>query len=344
MFCRMAICSNSKQRNGTAGGQSVKQLKPQLWTLGSSMICTKADAHDVAPLNSFISWQDGNDTFHILPRDDALLADLNEGDSAIGRIQECGSGGAVWIIGNEVICKVKSWNEERQLEATTIEFVRDNFPSVPLPEVLYSWIDRPFKRTFLILKRVHARTLNIAWPSLSLSQRQNLANEMAGHCLTLAGKKSSRFESVSGRGVLEHWLMGKLPADHPSCMPMTLGPFSGLEMKEYMSKISGAPVPDFDVDALPFFHCDLGPTNILVSNDGDSVAAIIDWESSAYFPDFWVATRPATNWAYRLSEPNVDPQDPYEWAKLFSSALVVKGFSCQEEAFRKWKDTKTGPA
>ncbi|TVY46687.1 hypothetical protein LOCC1_G004113 [Lachnellula occidentalis] len=328
--------------------ESVKRMNPQLWTLGSSMICVKAEAHDVASPNSLLSWQDGNNTFHISPRDDSLtnllLKYMGDGDSAIDQIHDGGCGGGVWAIGNEVICKVKSWSEERQLEATTIDFVRDNFPSVPLPEVLYSWIDRPFKRTYLLLKRVHARTLNAAWQSLSTGQRQNIANEMAEHCLTLAGKTSPRFESASGYGVLEHWLMGEVPESHVSWLPMTLGPFSGPEMKEYMSKISSAPVPDFDVEALPFFHCDLGPTNILVSDDGDRVVAIIDWESTAYFPNFWVATRPATNWAYRLSEPNVDPQDLYEWGTLFSSALVVKGFSCQDVVYSAWNKANTGPA
>jgi hypothetical protein len=120
--------------------------------------------------------------------------------------------------------------------------------------------------------------------------------------------------------------MGKPPASNPTWLPMTLGPLTGRQMKAYMSNISREPVPDFD-DTLPFYHCDLGPTNILVSDDGDSVAAIIDWEAAAYFPSFWVATRPATNWAYRLSEPTpaVD-QERYEWSSLFTKALVAKRF------------------
>jgi hypothetical protein len=74
---------------------------------------------------------------------------------------------------------------------------------------------------------------------------------------------------------------------------MTLGPLSWTELKAYLSKIPDEPALEFDY-AFPFYHCDLGLTNILVSDDGDSVAAIIDWEAAAYFPSFWVATRPAT--------------------------------------------------
>jgi len=64
----------------------------------------------------------------------------------------------------------------------------------------------------------------------------------------------------------------------------------------------------------------------------------------AYYPDFWVATRPAGNPAYRLSEPTVDPLELYGWNKIFSAALVAKGFSCQNDVFQKWRKAVTGPA
>lgn len=188
---------------------------------------------------------------------------------------------------------MKGWGEDRQLESTTIEFVRRTFPSVPLPEVLYSWIDKPLKRTYMILVRVHARTLNAAWPQLSVTQRQKIANDMAKYCLVLSTKTSTRYESISGYGVFEYWLMGRPPASIPTWLPMTLGPWSWTELKTYMSRISDQPAPEFDQE-FPFYHCDLGPTNIRVSDDGECVAAIIDWEAAAYFPSFWVATRPAT--------------------------------------------------
>jgi hypothetical protein len=75
--------------------ESVKRMNPQLWTLGTSLICAKVGAHDMHPRNSIVSWQDDNNTFHLLPRDDSLLTNLSEGDSAIDLIQECGTNGSV---------------------------------------------------------------------------------------------------------------------------------------------------------------------------------------------------------------------------------------------------------
>jgi hypothetical protein len=75
--------------------ESVKRMNPQLWTLGTSLICAKVGAHDMHPRNSIVSWQDDSNAFHLLPRDDSLLKNLSEGDSAIDLIQECGTNGSV---------------------------------------------------------------------------------------------------------------------------------------------------------------------------------------------------------------------------------------------------------
>lgn len=322
--------------------ESVKRINPDLWTLGSKMMCVKAPVQDISQPNACCSWEDGGCKFYLLPRDETVLVNSDEGDPAIDRMHECGTGGSVWRIGNEAICKVKSWREDRQVEADTIAFVRANFPQIPLPEVLYSWIDKAINRAYLILRRVHSRTLNSAWPELSVGQRLNIASEVAQYCSVLGQKTSLKYETISGHGVLEHSLMGKLPASHPSWLPPLVGPFSGSEMKAYMARISSAPIPEF-VESFLFYHPDLGPTNILISDDGEKVAAIIDWEAAAYFPSFWVATRPATNWAFQLSEPNSE-DEKNQWSNLFVKAIEEKGFKCLQAAYTTWKSAVNGPA
>ena len=317
--------------------ESVKRIDSRLWTLGSTMICSKISAGEIQPLNSITSWQDGDSTFHLVPRDRISRTIPNEGNSAVDRIQECGTGGSLWGIGNEVICKVKGWCEGRQLEATTIDFARRNWPDVLVPQVIYSWIDRHLNRTFLILKRVHARTLNAAWPQLSADQRSNIAEEAAQHCLILAAKTLSRYETVSGSGVLEYSLMEHPPASNPTWLPMTLGPFSCKEMKNYMTTISSEPPPELD-GSFHFYHPDLGPTNILVSNDGNSVATIIDWEAAAYFPRFWIATKPVSSWAFRLE--STTDAEKNGWAKLLVSALETRGFKSLNTVYLKWNKAK----
>jgi hypothetical protein len=89
-------------------------------------MCVKAGTQETPPLSAVSSWQDGYSNFYLLPRDETLLMASGKGDPAIDRIKEYGTGGSVWGIGSEAICKVKGWREDRQLEATTIAFVSKN--------------------------------------------------------------------------------------------------------------------------------------------------------------------------------------------------------------------------
>jgi hypothetical protein len=77
-------------------------------------------------------------------------------------IYQAGPGSAVWTLGNQAICKVHAWKENIQLEAETLAFIHERFPTIPIPEVLFSWIDKSMNRSFLIMKRIHARTLEVA--------------------------------------------------------------------------------------------------------------------------------------------------------------------------------------
>jgi hypothetical protein len=42
---------------------------------------------DAQPHNSIVCWQDGDSTFHLLPRDDSVIEKLGQGDPVIDRIQ-----------------------------------------------------------------------------------------------------------------------------------------------------------------------------------------------------------------------------------------------------------------
>lgn len=128
------------------------------------------------------------------------------------------------------------------------------------------------------------------------------------------------------------------PASNPTRLGMTFGPFSSTELKPYMTRFSSKPPPQFD-EPFVFYHPDLGPTNILVSDDGDSLAAIIDWEAAAYFPRFWVATK-CQQGPLRL-EPTTDT-DINGWAKLLVRTLEMKGFHSLDPVYRKWNRAQPG--
>lgn len=190
-----------------------------------------------------------------------------------------------------MICKVHAWKEGLQVEWETIAFVREHFPSVPVTEVLYGWVDKSINRCFFIMKRMRARTLDETWSSLTHQQRLNIAKEVAGYTALVATAASSRYQTVSGCAVDNPFLMQGHDFHSPihHWFPRTVGPFSGPELRAYWSKISSVPPPSCD-DTFVLSYGDQGPTNILVSDDGNSVAAVIDWANASYVPRFWVLT------------------------------------------------------
>ena len=129
------------------------------------------------------------------------------------------------------------------------------------------------------------------------------------------------------------------PESHPTWKPITFGPFSHEAMHAYMTKISTDPAPDIDPQ-FQFYHADLGPMNIMVSEDGDRVTGVIDWETAAYYPRFWVATKPVTAWrAFNLE---CDTDEPKLWGQLLGQALETHGYKRLDAAFRRWNNSRGG--
>jgi hypothetical protein len=308
--------------------------------MGTAVTCLKTKADATPPKTSLAFWLDGDYTIHLLPQHNYTIGTNEHSQDKPDHklIYQAGSGSAVWHIGNSTICKVHAWKEGLQLESETLAFIREHFPTIPIPEVLFSWVDESINRSFLIMTRIHARTLEVAWPSLSPQQRSNIAKEVARYTTLVATKTSSRFQTVSGRGVAKPWLMQGYDFDGPihSWFPHTIGSFTAPELREHWTKISSIP-PSFE-DKFVLYHDDQCPTNILVSDDGDRVEAIIDWVNVAYVPRFWVATAPLTVGGFRFEID--DFERSREWAVMLAEALERQGFEGCVEEVKEWGKQK----
>jgi hypothetical protein len=87
------------------------------------------------------------------------------------------------------------------------------------------------------------------------------------------------------------------------------------------------------------YHADLGPTNIMISEDG-SVSGVLDWESAGYYPEFWIATKPLVSGRFYL--PQVS-EDRMAWAKLLVNALEIEGFKPSKDKYQAWKNLVRPP-
>ncbi|KAI9652185.1 MAG: hypothetical protein M1831_007166 [Alyxoria varia] len=247
--------------------------------------------------------------------------------------------GAVWKIGNAYI-KVHSWIEGMEKEEATINFVKEN-TCINVPKVIQAWIEEPLNRSFLITQQMNGQTLQQAWKSLTEEQHKQIASTIASFIEILSAFTSDRFQSVTGAGVADDHLNVEQPWSEPSWKPHFLRPMSPLRLKEFLSWSPALLEID---ERFRFYHADLGPTNIMVTGDG-GVVGIIDWESAAFYPDFWLGTKPCVSAGYLLEFCDADNEVTQDtaWGYALRDALEAKGFSFRGDVYIKWKKALKRP-
>ncbi|KAL2859273.1 hypothetical protein BJX68DRAFT_261716 [Aspergillus pseudodeflectus] len=280
-----------------------------------------------------ISWEDTDGSFCLLADDSELS--LSE-QPLTDLIYQAGTSSAVWAIGSNAICKVKTWTHGMEMESDTLALVKASFPDIPVPDVIYAWLDEKLSRSFLILKRVQGNTLAQVWHYLTPEKRDGIATTVAQYCSELANLTSSKFQSATGHGVLEPFMNVRAKDSHPSWKPRLLGPMTGSSHQSYLQRISRIYEPPVTA-TFHFYHADLGPTNVLISDDG-KIKSILDWESAGYYPKYWVTLKPYMSLGFCLPAAN----DRYAWADLLIAKLGERGFVLDMACIEWYKDLDRG--
>ena len=303
--------------------QSIRQIGPSRWYFGS-LVCERIIT-TMQYADAVAAWEEDECTYILRNTKDGGIATASFVDSSeeLRLVHVGGSSSAVWTIGREAFCKVKAWNPEMETEDKTIAFIKKTAPQISTPEVIYAWTDHD--RSFLILRRIKGSTLRDAWTSLSLSQRHSVVKSIATLCDILAQNTSQMLGSATGRPVLEPFLS---PSDSG-----LLGLLTHNECKRYFS-VSSDECPPLGRDFY-FYHPDLGPGNIIVSDDG-RVAGILDWEAAGYYPAFWIATKPSVSPGLDFYPPIAECDD-HEWRKCLRMELERRGYPQASEWYIKWK-------
>jgi len=302
---------------------SVLRTRQNHWLLGSRYVCE----HVVyVPNDAVISWEADGNTYCIRKSSADEKNSIILGDSESDRFHHAGTSAAVWNIGGTFV-KVKAWRHGMQLESDTIRFV-NSISSIPTPEIVFSWVDVDWNRSFLVLKALKGRTLDRVWESLSADLRERIAGTVAQYCRTLALTTSEMLMTANGNGVLEPFLAAHPPDSEPSWKPQIFGPYSLSQLRSYLSE---SPVCEGHIEPFCFYHADLGPRNIIVGEDG-SVVGIIDWESAGFYPMFWLGTKPLVSAGFFLYE-----AERLAWARLLASTLEREGLMPNMEMYQAWK-------
>ncbi|POR35819.1 Uncharacterized protein TPAR_03986 [Tolypocladium paradoxum] len=317
--------------------ESVKQVSANRWRMGRALLeCERLSPDNLLRPNdgALATWKDGNDWFILRASGDAdagearTVPDKEDGPGDTVRlVHQLGSSSAVWAVGRDAFCKVKTWYPGLESEAKTIAFVREHCPQIPLPDVVYEYIDGD--KSFLILKRVPGRTLRDAWADLSSASRNCILATVVDFCEAMATQTAPCLQSVTGG-----------PIDEPYLSPDGARPFGPLTVQQgisYFSATLAESAPDWGAE-FHFYHADLGPSNIMVSAAG-AVTGILDWELAGFFPRFWISTKPSVSPGLNFC-PSVADSEDYEWRKMLRLSLEMKGFSRAADWYMEWTKTK----
>lgn len=207
-------------------------------------------------------------------------------------------------------------------EHVTLQFLKDHeIQGFDFPNVHHHF--EADSRYFIIVSRVPGQVLDKAWQNLDDATRQLYVDKVADIFNNLAKLKGQRICGVDGHQLLERYLIKGSGKNADDLSPENL--------------FQNCTEMGMDVSQLVFYHCDLGPTNLLVDPTTGSIG-IIDWELAGYVPMEWVRTK------FRLSA-GMDfshGEDDYKrsWRRSVAQRLEQAGYMDVVDAWWKFQDSK----
>lgn len=318
-------------------GLSITLTSPDRWSMGSMMECEKVTGS--APADAVTVWTDGDSTYCLRRKPEPITNKLPPpGDSVAGKIHDVSEQLAVYAIGKKTVCKVRSWGVGLGSEAKTLEFMRKNAPSIPVPEPYFYWVDEAWNRSYLLMRRASGQTLENAWKKLTERQQKRVAAELANHVKTLSYFTSPRVESVDGHGLNETDLLLEVEGSDRSlpCWTRRTHPkFTPEQLRSYFLRMDGVEPPSIG-EEFYLSHDGLAPDNVLVvnpipdeENELPLISCIIGWETTGYYPFWWIGTTPAVSFGYDLNRR--EHAKPEAWRLTFTLHLRYIGFGAEDK-------------
>ncbi|KAJ5145997.1 uncharacterized protein N7515_000561 [Penicillium bovifimosum] len=246
---------------------------------------------------------------------------LSDDSPFISRVHAVDNQAAVWKAGEAFIKAHHMDYPDITREHVTLQFLKDKEPhDFAFPNVLRHF--ETSSRYFLVISSVPGQLLHEAWPNMDESLRQHYIGKVAGVCNRLAAWKGDTISGVDGRQLLERYLLKGNSKAADALAPQQLRR-NCIEM-------------GMDVSTLVFYHCDLGPTNILVDVSTGSLG-IIDWELAGYVRIEWVRTK------FRLSAgmdfDYGDEDSKKDWRRKVAQQLEKMGYNDVADAWWKFQES-----
>ena len=181
--------------------------------------------------------------------------------------------GSFYVI-SDAFCKVKILLPSATREHVTLKYLSDKRLSFATPKVHYH--AEHDGRYYIILSRLPGQTLIEAWPHMDETIKQYYVSRIAEICQEMAMWRAHHISGVDGQYLSDQFLSHTRLGSPIDCSPQNL--------------LSNCKDLGMDCSTLTFYHCDLGPGNIIVSLTEGSIG-IIDWETAGFVPKEWIRTK-----------------------------------------------------
>lgn len=212
-------------------------------------------------------------------------------------------------------------------EHVTLEALHRMNLSFTLPKVLYhgEWNER----YYLVVSKIPGQTLSKAWPHMSETCRDQCVDRVVSICKELSATHAEEITGIDGNHVPEQWLADNSPRGPSGTPPKYEFDFRPETFLKNCREVEGMDC------SLPFqfYHCDLGPGNIIVDFVADQVVVgVIDWECAGFFPRHWIRTK------FRMcSSMDLPEGDTSDWRARVQRKLGEEGFPEVAEAWMVWR-------
>lgn len=323
--------------------ESIREIEKSTWLISNTLPLTHSPSPP--PVNAstdqaYAYWSDSNEGHFLLfpapkplPNSKVPPEDLppEAYSSPISIVHAVNNQAAIWRAGEAFIKAHHLDCPDVTREHVTLQFLQDQNAQSDLgfqfPRVLYHC--EVGSIYFLVISRVPGQLLDEAWPSMDETLRDYYIGKVADICDALATWKSDSIAGVDGNQLLERYLIKPSSSSSNS--------YNGKRVGEVLSPkqlLKNCTEMSMDVSKFVFYHCDLGPTNILV-DVGTGSLSIIDWEVAGYVPVEWVRTK------FRLSA-GIDLEvgdeiSKRDWRRRVAGRLGEMGYGDVVDAWWKFQ-------
>ncbi|KKY25467.1 putative phosphotransferase enzyme family protein [Phaeomoniella chlamydospora] len=184
---------------------------------------------------------------------------------------------------------VKTGDCIRLAEAATMRLVR-RLTNIPVPEVYHAYTDEDSGHVRIVMEFVEGDILADVWDTFDPIQKTKVVEQLRGLCAQLRSIKGPFIGCVDGTACEDQLFTSEPGAYGPYENERTFNEGIIIALKSsrqdpWVEMVANMILNCLNDHDIVLTHGDFCPRNIIVQ--GTKVVAIIDWELSGFYPEYW---------------------------------------------------------